>query len=352
MVEISVLLYVFNDDEFIKDSLESIINQSFTDLEIICLDDESTDNSLSLLKQYAQKDNRIKVYSHKHCGLGTSINNVLENVNGKYVQILKAGTLLKDNALSAMFEKIDENEADFVMANIINQDKSGKEYENNQYSLNKVITQCGDKAFGLDDLQEVFLELDSSLENKLYSLQFIQDNDISFRGSCEYSENIFFYETFLSAGKIYCLKDVLFIHQDKYTSLKNRDTKKFLNVPGASNKILDLFKKFDKLENNKKIYNRLFNMNMKGYFSINEIYKNDYFNLIKSALVDLIKSEEIDDFLDNIEDYNRKLFEQILISENSYEFNRLQKTYYEKIEFNKLLNRKKFLRPYIEKMNE
>jgi len=351
MVEISVLLYVFNDEEFIKDSIESIINQSFTDLEIICMDDESTDNSLSILKQYAQNDDRVKVYSNKHCGLGISINNALKNVNGKYVQILKTGTILKENALSKMFEKIRDKEADFVMANIKNQDKTGKEYENNQYSLNKLLTICGDNAFNLDDVQDIFFELDASVENKLYSKKFIQDNDITFKGNCEYSENIFFYETFLQAEKIYCLKDILFIHQDRYTLLKRRDTEKMLNIPISSNKIMDLFKKYDKLENNKEIYNHLFNRNMKGYFTIKEIYKNDYFNMIKTGLVDLIKSDHADDFLDNIEDYNRKLFEQIIISENFYEFNRLQKTYYEKIEFNKLLNRKKYLKPYIETMN-
>ena len=352
MVEISVLLYVFDDDEFLKDSIESIMNQSFTDLEIICIDDESTDDSLSLLKQYAQKDERIKVYSHKHCGLATSVNNVMNDIKGKYVQILKAGTLLKENALNAMLEKIHDKNADFVMANIKNQDKNGKEYENEQYSISNVINQCGDKSFDFDEVQNLIFKLNPSLENKLYSTEFIQDNEITFKGDCEYCENIFFYESFILAKKINCLNDFLFVHLDRYTTLKNRDSKKFLNIPISSNKIMDLFKQYDKLENNKDIYNYLFNRNMKGYFTIKEIYKDEYFNTIRADLVNLINSDEIDDFLDNIEDYNRKLFEQIIISENSYEFNRLQKTYYEKIEYNKLLNRKRFLKPYIAKMNE
>ncbi|HIH35922.1 MAG TPA: glycosyltransferase family 2 protein [Methanosphaera sp.] len=352
MVEISVLLYVFDDDEFIGDSIESIMNQSFTDLEIICIDDESTDDSLALLEQYAKKDERIKVYSHKHCGLSTSINNVIKNINGNYVQILKAGTLLKENALQAMLEKIQDTDADFVIANIKNRDKNGKEYENDQYSISNVINQCGDKSFDFDEVQNLILELNPSVENKLYSAQFLQDNEITFKGNCEYSENIFFYESFIRANKVNCLNDFLYLHLDRYTTLKNRDTRKFLNIPPSSNKIMDLFKQYDKLENNKGIYNHLFNRNMKGYFTIKEIYKNEYFNTIRTDLVNLLNSDEIDEFLENIEDYNRKLFEQIIISDNSYEFNRLQKTYYEKIEYNKLLNRRRFLKPYIAKMNE
>ncbi len=353
MAEISVLLYVFNDDEFIKDSLDSLMNQSFADMEIICIDDESTDNSLSLLKQYAKEDNRIKVYSHKHCGFVTSINNVIKSINGKYIHILNTGTLLNKNALSAMYKKAQDNETDIIMANIKNHDKkTGKEYENHEYSLTKVINQCGEKIFKYEDVQDLIFELNPSLENKLYSTKFIKENDITFEGNSQYSENIFFYESFLLAEKIICLNEFLFVHLDRYTTLKNRDTEKMLNIPPTTNKIMELFIKYDKVDENKNIYNYLFNRNMKGYYTIKEIYRSEYFNKIRKALISLTKSNEIDDFLDNITDFNRKIFEQIIISENSYEFNRLQKTYYEKIEYNKLLNRKRFLQPYIAKMND
>lgn len=352
MVEISVLLYVFNDDEFLKESVESIVNQSFKDLELICIDDESTDNSLAILNQYAQDDDRIKVYTHKHCGFTSSVNKVINSINGKYVQILNAGTLLDKNALSAMFEKAEEKKTDIVMANIKNRDKKGKEYENNEYSLTKVANLCGDKEFGFDDVKEEIFELTPSLENKLYSVKFLTDNDIALMDDSEYGQNTFFYESLFSAEKICCLNEFLFIHLDVFDALKNRNSEKLLNIPSAANKIMILFKKYGKLEDNKNLYNYLFSRTMKGYYSINEVYKDDYFNEIRTDSKNLMKSDEIDDFLENITDYNRKIFEQIIISENAYEFNRLQKTYYEKIEYNKLLNRKRFLQPYIEKMNE
>ena len=61
MKKVSVIIPVYNVEEYLSECLESISNQKFSDIEIICVDDGSTDSSLEILKEYAQKDNRIKI---------------------------------------------------------------------------------------------------------------------------------------------------------------------------------------------------------------------------------------------------------------------------------------------------
>ena len=85
MVEISVIIPVFNSEEFLNRCLDSLLNQSFTDIEIICVDDGSTDNSLKILKSYANKDNRVKVFTQQNNGAGAARNLGLKYVKGKYV---------------------------------------------------------------------------------------------------------------------------------------------------------------------------------------------------------------------------------------------------------------------------
>ena len=63
MIKISVIMPIYNDEEKIYDSINSVLSQSLTDIELICVDDGSTDNSLRILKSLAEKDDRIRVFS-------------------------------------------------------------------------------------------------------------------------------------------------------------------------------------------------------------------------------------------------------------------------------------------------
>ena len=70
MTKISVIMPVYNCEDYLKDSVESILNQSLSDLELVCVDDGSSDNSLEILKEYENQDSRVKVFALNHLGGG------------------------------------------------------------------------------------------------------------------------------------------------------------------------------------------------------------------------------------------------------------------------------------------
>ena len=80
MTKVSVIMPVYNCEVFLKDSVESILNQSLSDLELICVDDGSTDNSLEILKEYENQDSRVKVFALNHLGGGDARNFALNQV--------------------------------------------------------------------------------------------------------------------------------------------------------------------------------------------------------------------------------------------------------------------------------
>ena len=85
---VSIVIPVYNVENFVKDTLSSVCNQTYKNIEIICVDDGSTDNSLSVLNFYSEKDKRIKVLSQSNSGVSAARNNGIRAAEGEYICFL------------------------------------------------------------------------------------------------------------------------------------------------------------------------------------------------------------------------------------------------------------------------
>ena len=103
MVKISIIVPVYNTEPYLEQCLDSIINQTLEDIEIICVNDGSTDNSLSVLEEYASKDNRIKIINQENEGPGFARNNGLKSVNGEYVLFVDSDDWIELNTCEALY---------------------------------------------------------------------------------------------------------------------------------------------------------------------------------------------------------------------------------------------------------
>ena len=86
--KISVIVPVYNGEEFLSQCLDSILAQTLQDIEILCVNDGSTDNSLKILKGYAKKDKRIQIINQKNQGLSVSRNNAMKIAKGEYLSFV------------------------------------------------------------------------------------------------------------------------------------------------------------------------------------------------------------------------------------------------------------------------
>ena len=106
MIKISIIIPVYNTEKYLKKCLDSIINQTLKSLEIICIDDCSTDNCLHILKEYQLKDNRIKIIEQKeNKGQGVARNLGLNIAEGEYIMFLDPDDWLELNALEILYKK-------------------------------------------------------------------------------------------------------------------------------------------------------------------------------------------------------------------------------------------------------
>ena len=114
-LKVSVIIPVYNVEQYLNQCLDSVINQTLKDIEIICVDDGSTDNSFKMLEEYAQKDNRIKVIHQKNKGAAAARNEGLYIAQGKYLSFLDSDDFFEIDMLEQMYNCAEKYNTDIVV---------------------------------------------------------------------------------------------------------------------------------------------------------------------------------------------------------------------------------------------
>lgn len=115
--KVSVIVPVYNVEQYVAKCLESVINQTYTNLEIICVDDGSTDNSGNICDEYAQKDSRIKVFHKTNGGLASARNVALSYVTGDYIGFVDSDDWIEPEMYETLVQQIEKNNVDMVCCN-------------------------------------------------------------------------------------------------------------------------------------------------------------------------------------------------------------------------------------------
>lgn len=113
--KVSVIVAVYNTEKYLTQCMESIVSQTLRDIEIICVDDGSTDGSLQVLNQFAEKDSRVQVFSQANQGAGAARNLGLERAHGMYLSFLDSDDFFEPDMLENAFQLITEANADIVV---------------------------------------------------------------------------------------------------------------------------------------------------------------------------------------------------------------------------------------------
>jgi glycosyltransferase involved in cell wall biosynthesis len=126
--KISVIVPVYNTEKYLEKCVDSIIQQSYKNIEILLIDDGSTDGCVSICDRYANQDKRIKVIHQSNAGVAVSRNKGLENASGEYVAFVDSDDSIRPEMFAILHEKLTKNNADLAMLNeIIISPESGYE---------------------------------------------------------------------------------------------------------------------------------------------------------------------------------------------------------------------------------
>lgn len=329
MVKVSVVIPVYNVEQYLERCLDSIINQTLNDIEIICVNDGSTDKSLEILEKYASNDSRIKILSQENGGHAVATNNGINLATGEYLFLMDSDDILKIDALEKTYNVAKEKDVDFVLFKAINYDDAKQEYyENEFYSMNKIANTVGDNIFNYHDLGKRVFNVVVAPWTKLYNMNFIKDIGVKFPEGLIFDDNVFFWEVMLSAEKVYFLKEHLFYRRWYENSSTRAGDKRFIDSLIINSMIIDLFDEFGELKGVYKevLFNRKVSLAEKRFTQINEEFKELYFDEMQKNFFNWIQNDEnLYSINKTLTQRNRNILKAILTSKNVEEFKLLIK---------------------------
>lgn len=183
---------VFNSESYLKESIGSILSQSLKDIEIICVDDGSTDDSLNILNKYESNNENMKVISQINKGPGGARNTGLKYAKGEYVYFIDSDDILRlDSALEELYRILKNNNLDLLIFPLLNYDNDTNEiFETKYFKMKDLYDSVGESIFTYKDISDILFSTCNSTCCKVYSKNFLLDNDISF------PENLIFEDMF------------------------------------------------------------------------------------------------------------------------------------------------------------
>ena len=144
MAKLSIIVPVYNASKYLERCLDSVINQTLKEIEIICINDGSSDNSKTILENYAKKDNRIKIINQKNLGLSASRNKGIKYANGEYIFFVDADDWIELNTCEITYNFAKEKNLDLLLFGAKNIDDDGITYDDNYYNLS-----CFENEYGV-----------------------------------------------------------------------------------------------------------------------------------------------------------------------------------------------------------
>lgn len=211
MVAISIVIPVYNIEKYLKECLDSLVNQTFKDFEVICVNDGSKDRSLDILNEYAKKDSRFIVVTQENGGSGSARNNGLSRARGKYVQFLDGDDYFEPELLEKLYNLAEKHEAHIAVCSSRKVDDKGNITEtrnpNSPLNLAKVLL---NKVFNYQDFPEDIFSLIGTIPwNKLYLRQMLLDNNLKFPALTGPDDLCFVHMANVCAEKIIVIDDEL-----------------------------------------------------------------------------------------------------------------------------------------------
>lgn len=203
MPKVSVVMPIYNAGRYLRESLDSVVGQTLTDIEIVCVDDGSTDSSLDVIREYAARDQRFVVLTGPNAGYGAAMNKGIAAATGDYVGIVEPDDWVEPDMFETLWRVASDHACDVVKSDFLPFTGEGDSYRDKWYEI------CPDKGFYgkvLDPLRSnaLFYAMMMSWTG-IYRRSFLLSHDIRHNETpgAAFQDNGFWIQVFAQARRVW-----------------------------------------------------------------------------------------------------------------------------------------------------
>jgi glycosyltransferase involved in cell wall biosynthesis len=321
-IKVSIIIPIYNTEKFLSQCLDSVLNQTLNEIEIICVNDGSTDNSPQILEEYSKKDKRIKIIDRENAGPGAARNTGIGCAKGEYIGFVDSDDWIDASMYEKLYNNAKFHKSDMVMCPIelFNESDCKLKHNLSYFALECFDESFDDCVFDYKKTKDFIFSISVTTFNKIYKTEFIKNIDAKFPEGLIFEDNSFFYQTYLMASKISLIRDFLYFYRvNRPDSIMSSPNKNFFDVIEIENQTI---KNFLSLSNTQEYKMALINVKIYRvivrYFEVADIHRKEFFELIKKDF----KKMNLRNELDKLNVPMKKHYLNVINSDSYKEFER------------------------------
>ena len=280
---LSVIVPVYNVEEYLPTCIESILNQTFKDFEVILVDDGSTDESGQICDEYAKKDERVKVIHKENGGLSDARNVGLLSSKGKYIAFVDGDDFIIETAFEKLMRKITIYDAEIVVGNEVRYISDSKKIKPKKRHLSTELVYTGIEFMKLC-MEQGAMYL--GVPYNIYKRSLIIDNNLFFKKGILHEDLLWTPLVFLKANKVVYEDIDFYMHRIRQGSITQSvdKTKNGIDIINSCYELSEEFDKIDDVMARMVLNDFLVTMYLSGFF-IGKLYKRQHRQILNAEFL-------------------------------------------------------------------
>lgn len=247
-IKVSVIMSLYNVELYMRVAIESVLKQTLSDIELICINDGSSDYSLQTAQEYAEKDDRVKIITYEESkGQAFARNRGIDIARGKYIGFVDGDDWVEPTMFEKLYENAEKNNTDVTCcaAILYNELMQECDFKNAYYNMSLMPPDLDNRVFSHEDTKSLLTGcINVALWNKIYRLAFMNENKIRFPEYFIYEDMPFFYEVWFKAKRITLIRDFCYYYRiNRNGSTMSKVGNKVLDRPEMMALAYEMFKK-------------------------------------------------------------------------------------------------------------
>ena len=287
-VKISIVLPVYNVEKYLEQCLDSVLNQDLKEIEVICVNDGSSDNSGEILDRYQKKDSRVIVINQENQGQGAARNSGMKIARGEYLFFVDPDDWIMENSLKRVYDFAKENNSTVVFFDSKFYNEPLNKFDNDRIQdyLTKKFNKNFDniKSFSLKDCNNDFSAFCLAVWNRIFKTDFIKNNNISFPKTKLSEDTTFSIETMFLCDCVHYFQEYVYCYRIRKGSTSHTNNIHAMKVFDSLDMLEDFMKEHNLFNTYKKqFYEYKVNLIASHFQYIPSSYQNEFIQNAKKA---------------------------------------------------------------------